>query len=136
MTSAAPVRYSNNRPLWPALWKGAKFTCPSCGEGKLFRKYLKVSDTCPSCGEELHHHRADDAPPYFTIVIVGHIIVPLLMAVELAFWPPLWVHAAIWLPLTVILSLVFLPVAKGATVGLQWAFRMHGFDGNAEESTR
>ena len=87
----------------------------------MFRRYLKVADACPHCGEELHHHRADDAPPYFTIVIVGHIVVSLVLAVEMAYRPPLWVHAALWLPLTVILTLLVLPSVKGALVALQWA---------------
>jgi uncharacterized protein (DUF983 family) len=99
----------------------------------MFARYLKVGDTCAACGEELHHHRADDAPPYFTIFIVGHIVVPLLMALELAVEPPVWVHLALWLPLTVILSLALLPVVKGAIVGLQWALRMHGFGGAEDE---
>jgi len=94
----------------------------------MFRRYLKVVDACPHCGEELHHHRADDAPPYFTIVIVGHIVVGLVLAVEMAYRPPLWVHAALWLPLTLILALTVLPIVKGALVALQWALLMHGFD--------
>ncbi len=80
----------------------------------------------------LHHHRADDAPPYFTIIIVGHIVVGLVLAVEMAYHPPLWLHAALWLPLTVILALVILMPIKGALVGLQWALRMHGFDPEGE----
>jgi uncharacterized protein (DUF983 family) len=115
------------------MLRGAKLTCPSCGKGAMFRRYLKVADECPSCGEELHHHRADDAPPYFTIVIVGHIVVGLVLAVEMAYRPPLWVHAALWLPLTLILTLVVLQVVKGALVALQWALLMHGFDPEAKE---
>ena len=64
----------------------------------MFRRYLKVADNCPHCGEALHHQRADDAPPYFTIVIVGHVVVSLVLAVEMAYRPPLWLHAALWLP--------------------------------------
>jgi uncharacterized protein (DUF983 family) len=99
----------------------------------MFRRYLKVADACPHCGEELHHHRADDAPAYFTIVIVGHIVVSLVLAVEMAYRPELWVHMALWLPLTVMLTVLFLPCVKGALVGLQWALRMHGFDPDNKE---
>jgi uncharacterized protein (DUF983 family) len=99
----------------------------------MFWHYLKVADRCPRCGEELHHHRADDAPPYFTIVIVDHVVVSLVLAVEIAYHPPLWVHAALWLPLTVALALLILPPVKGALVGLQWALRMHGFDPDSKE---
>ena len=121
------------RPIFASMLRGAARKCPACGVGAMFRRYLKVADACPHCGEELHHHRADDAPAYFTIVIVGHIVVGLVLAVEIAYRPALWVHAALWLPLTVILTLVLLPMVKGALVGLQWALRMHGFDPNATE---
>jgi uncharacterized protein (DUF983 family) len=127
------TRSTGERSILLSLLRGARLTCPACGKGAMFRRYLKVSDHCPACGEALHHHRADDAPPYFTIVIVGHIVVGLVLAVEMAYRPPIWVHEAIWLPLTVLLALLLLPVIKGALVGLQWALLMHGFDPNAED---
>jgi len=127
------TRSTGERSILLSLLRGARLTCPACGNGAMFRRYLKVSDHCPACGEALHHHRADDAPPYFTIVIVGHIVVGLVLAVEMAYRPPIWVHEAIWLPLTVLLALLLLPVIKGALVGLQWALLMHGFDPNAEK---
>ncbi|MGO9984912.1 MAG: DUF983 domain-containing protein, partial [Rhodomicrobium sp.] len=100
----APALF-DRRPLLPAIWRGLRQRCPQCGSKTLYSSYLRVSDSCSACGEELMHHRADDAPPYFTIVIVGHIVVPSLMAVELIYRPPLWVHLLIWLPLTAFLSL-------------------------------
>jgi uncharacterized protein (DUF983 family) len=111
-----------------ALTRGFRGRCQACGKGRMFRAFLKVSDACPACGEELHHHQADDAPAYFDIAIVGHIVLPLALAVETAFTPPYWVHAALWLPLTLILSLGLLQPIKGAIVGWQWANRMHGFE--------
>jgi uncharacterized protein (DUF983 family) len=122
------------RNVWQAMLRGARGRCPSCGRGKLFRGYLKVADRCPACGAALHHHRADDAPPYFTIIIAGHVLVPLLLAFEVAFRPPLWVHALVWLPFTIAACLALLPVVKGAIVGLQWALYMHGFDPNSDEA--
>ena len=106
-------RSTGERSILVSLLRGARLTCPACGKGTMFRRYLNVVDECPACGEALHHHRADDAPPYFTIVIVGHVVVGLLLAVEMAYRPPLWVHAAIWLPLTVLLALALLPMIKG-----------------------
>jgi uncharacterized protein (DUF983 family) len=106
-------------------WRGR---CPNCGEGRMFRAYLKVADHCPVCGEALHHHRADDAPSYFVILIVGHIIVPIALAVETAYAPSYWLHMALWLPSTLGLSLYLLQPVKGTLVGLQWALRMHGFN--------
>jgi uncharacterized protein (DUF983 family) len=126
-----PVELGEERPqrnAWRAMRNGWRARCPACGKGALFGRYLKVQETCPGCDEALHHHRADDAPPYFTIMIVGHVIVGAILPVERVFAPPLWLHATLWLPLTLVLSLWFLPRIKGAIVGLQWAFYMHGFE--------
>ena len=71
---------------------------------------------------------ADDAPPYFTIVIVGHFVVGGVLALEKAFAPSMWLHSLIWLPLTVVASMWLLPRVKGALIGLQWALYMHGFE--------
>ena len=101
--------------------------CPACGEGALFHHYLSVNDACQSCGTELHHQQADDAPPYLTIFVVGHIVVPLLLIVEKLWHPELWIHFTVWPALTLFLTLWFLPRIKGVVVGLQWAFGMHGF---------
>ena len=121
------------RPILGALLRGAALKCPACGIGSMFRRYLKVANDCAHCGEPLHHHRADDAPAYFTIVIVGHVVVSLVLAVEMAYRPALWVHAVLWLPLTVILTFLILPSVKGALVALQWALLMHGFDPHAKD---
>jgi len=116
------------RDVLQAMRQGFLGRCPKCGHGHLFRAFLKVTDECDTCGEEMHHHRADDAPAYFVILIVGHIVVALALEVELLFSPPYWVHGALWIPLTLGLALGLLQPVKGAIVGLQWAQFMHGFD--------
>lgn len=131
----SPAPAEPTRSVADAMLRGWRQRCPACGEGKLFRAYLKVVDTCPHCGEDLHHQRADDAPPYFTMVIVGHVVIAGVLVLEKAYAPPSWVHLALWLPLTVILSLWLLPRVKGALVGLQWALRMHGFGGETDDET-
>jgi len=98
----------------------------------MYGRFLKVVDACPKCGTALHHHRADDAPPYFTMLITGHVVVAGVLLIETNFAPPLWVHAVIWGPLLLLMSLWLLPRIKGALVGLQWALRMHGFSGAAD----
>ena len=90
--------------------------------------FLKVRASCPSCGEQLHHHRADDAPAWATILIVGYVLVTALLFVETTFAPPLWVHWAVWPAATLGLTMWLLPRVKGAIVAMQWAWRMHGFD--------
>lgn len=111
----------------PALLNGLRGRCPACGRGPLFRRFVKVADACESCGEAFHHHRADDFPAYLVIVLVGHVIVPLTLYVELAWSPSYLLHAAIWLPSILILSLGLLQPIKGAVVALQWHNGMHGF---------
>ena len=125
-------RQAAPRNVWRSMLRGCCLRCPNCGEGRLFRAFLKVADRCPACGEELHHQRADDAPAYFTITIIGHVAVGGVLWLERAYAPAIWVHWAIWLPFTLLGSLWLLPRAKGTLVGLQWALRMHGFGGKAD----
>ncbi len=135
MASLPNIRHEKDcrgtsRNAWQAIGKGMRGICPACGAGRMFRAYLKVNDICPHCGEELYHHRADDAPPYLTILVVGHIVGSLMLLTE-TYWPdaPIWLHAMIWPTLALILSLWFLPILKGGLIAYQWALRMHGFDG-------
>lgn len=109
------------------LSRGFSCKCPKCGEGKLFAKWLKVVDRCNACGEEFHHHKADDFPAYIVIFILGHVMVSWALWLEDAFSPPMWVHLATTIPLTVLLALVLLQPVKGAIVALQWRMGMHGF---------
>jgi uncharacterized protein (DUF983 family) len=118
------------RDVWAALKRGFRCRCPRCGEGKLFRAFLKVDNNCSVCGLDFTPHRADDLPAYLVIVIVGHLVVPTALTIETNYSPPVWLQLAIYLPFTLIASLVLLQPVKGAVVGLQWALRMHGFDEN------
>ena len=115
------------RSVLTSVRRGIAQKCPACGKGALYKSYLKVADTCPNCGEALHHQRADDAPAYFTILIVAHIVGAGILITESTWHPADWVQWIIWIPALAILSLLLLPRIKGALVGVQWANRMHGF---------
>jgi uncharacterized protein (DUF983 family) len=119
------------RDLWSAMKRGFRCRCPRCGEGKMFRAFLKTANNCSVCGLDFTPHRADDLPAYLVIVIVGHIVVPLALSIETNYSPPVWLQLAIYLPLTLVASLALLQPVKGAVVAFQWALRMHGFDENA-----
>ncbi|MBO0663759.1 DUF983 domain-containing protein [Jiella sp. MQZ9-1] len=124
------------RPLAPSLWRGFKGRCPRCGEGRLFKGFLKSVERCENCGLDVHHHRADDLPPYLTIFIVGHLVVAGFLALDESVELSMWQQLAIWVPVTLVLSLGLLQPLKGATIGLQWALRMGGFsDHGAPEET-
>ena len=121
------------RPLRPALIKGWRGRCPDCGGGALFGKYLKVRDGCDVCGLDFSEHRADDAPSWLTIILVGHVIAPLMiLAYETLTLPP-WVHAVVWPVIALTAAVALLQRVKGGVIAFQWAHRMHGFDDGAPE---
>ncbi|SDW15266.1 DUF983 domain-containing protein [Litoreibacter albidus] len=121
------ITAQTDRELKPALLRGWRRQCPSCGQGPMFSGYLTVRDECPVCHEPMSHHRADDGPAYLTILIVGHLMAPLLLWTFFEFEPDPLVVATIFTVGCVALSLYLLPRLKGAVVALQWAKRMHGF---------
>lgn len=116
------------RSLWQAMRRGFFRRCPNCGEGRMLRGYVAVNAACDHCGQPIEPYRADDAPAYFTIFVVGHIIVPLVLWLENLAQPAMWVHAAIWIPATLVLTLALLPPIKGAVMGLQWALDLRPYD--------
>jgi uncharacterized protein (DUF983 family) len=123
-----PAEMSRAATIREAMKKGFFGRCPNCGSGHMFRAFLKVADQCPVCREPLHHHRADDFPAYIVIVLVGHIVVPLVLAVEIAWAWPTWLHMVVWPATIAILALALLQPVKGSIVALQWVLGMHGFE--------
>ena len=129
-----PIRWQPDRtivkPPWPvpslatALGRGFMGRCPACGQTRLFDGFLTVREECDHCHAPLGLARADDAPPYFTILIVGHIVITALVLAQVHYDPPTWLLTAIFLPLTVILSVGLIRPIKGATVGLMLTFNM------------
>ena len=85
--------------MWTSIKRGFRGRCPRCGEGKLFRAFLKVDNNCSVCGLDFTPHRADDLPAYLVIVIVGHIVVPTALMIETNYSPPVALQLAIYLPL-------------------------------------
>ena len=109
--------------IWNCLKRGFCRRCPRCGEAPMFVGYLAIAARCAHCGLEFEPIRADDAPAYFTISIVGHIVVSGLLVTEATLHPPSWFQAAIWLPATLILSLVLLPFVKGGVMAAIYCSR-------------
>ncbi|MDP3418270.1 DUF983 domain-containing protein [Falsiroseomonas sp.] len=114
---------------WTVIGRGMRNRCPVCGEGKVFRGYLRVVDNCEVCQAPLGSLRADDLPPYITIFVAGHVLFPPVLWVEKAWMPPMWLHMAVWLPAFTIACILLLRPIKGGTVG--WMARL-GFDLPAE----
>lgn len=112
--------------FFDAVARGLKRRCPNCGVGRSFSGYLKVADSCENCGERLGHIRADDFPPYLTIFVVGHIVVPAALMAEKAWAWSVETHMAVWVPLTIVLMLLILPMMKGVAVALMWRLGLTG----------
>jgi uncharacterized protein (DUF983 family) len=113
-------------PYLPVLARGLRRRCPKCGEGRVYRSYLKVVTVCEACGEELGNIRADDFPPYLTMFVVGHIVVPLILIAEKFLEPPTWQHMAVWPAVSLALILMLLSPLKGACVATLWHLRLTG----------
>jgi uncharacterized protein (DUF983 family) len=116
------------RPFLPSMLRGLKGRCPACGKGAMFWAYLKVEVNCAACGHELGRYPADDGPAYFTILLVGHLVIAPLL-----FLPIVWQAPAIYtVPGTLIplaaLTLALLPRVKGAFIGLLYALNVKDTD--------
>lgn len=115
-----------------AMKRGFLGKCPACGQGRLFRGFVKSVDACAACGERMDHHRADDFPPYIVVTIVGHVVLGGYMMTDLVLPLSTWQHLALWAPVTLVSALALMQPVKGAVIGLQWALKMHGFGGHED----
>ena len=112
--------------LAPALSKkicilrGVQYRCPNCGVGKLYQSYLKQVSHCAACGASLGQIRADDFPPWMTIILVGHLLIPVVLMAQ-GVDVSATLQLAFWLPVTLALTLLLLPRCKGAAIGLMWS---------------
>lgn len=115
------------RPFGPALGHALRGRCPACGEGRMFKGFLKPTPCCAHCGQAWDISRADDFPAYIVILLLGHILVPLMIEVNAALAIPIGVQAALWPGLAILLAVAMIQPAKAAVIAFQWSRRMDGF---------
>jgi len=113
--------------LWAAMVRGMRFACPRCGEGKLFRKFLKPVAGCACCGQDWTPQQADDFPAYVAIIVTGHLLAPLMIVLAGQTALSLGALLAIVMSLAISMMVGMLQPAKGAIIAVQWWFGMHGF---------
>ena len=106
--------------LAATIVSGIAGRCPTCGRGKLFSGYLKLAPRCNVCGLDYGFADSGDGPAVFVILVSGFIVVGAALFVEMAYAPPYWVHAALWLPLIVVVTLGPLRPMKGLMIALQY----------------
>jgi len=108
---------------WPPvepIAAGLKGRCPRCGEGRLFSGFLTIGKRCGNCGLDYSFADAGDGPAVFVILLIGFLVVGLALWLEVSYGPPLWLHMLLWIPLTVVSSLVALRLIKGVLITLQY----------------
>lgn len=107
--------------MWPRIWRGMKLRCPNCGQGKLFRAYLKPVDHCAECGVAWGDVRADLAPAWAAMTLAAHLVVLIwhffLWDTALADWQLI----SILCTLAAGISLLALPPMKGLFMAIIWA---------------
>jgi len=102
------------------IGRGLRGRCPRCGEGKLFQGFLTLRRRCENCGLDFSFADAGDGPAVFVILLGGGIVVFAALLTEVLFQPPYWVHAVLWLPLILIVTLLPLRLIKGLLIALQF----------------
>ena len=95
--------------------------CPNCGKGRLYRGYLSLRSPCETCGADNDQYPSDDAAPYFTILLIGHLIIGPLLFFSFVRTAPLWLVLGTVIPAIAIVTLVALPYIKGAVIGAMWS---------------
>ena len=100
--------------------RGLRGRCPRCGEGSLFRGFLTLRPRCESCGLDLSFADAGDGPAVFVILLGGFLVVFAALITEVLYRPPFWLHAVLWLPLILTVTLVPLRAIKGLLIDLQY----------------
>ena len=110
-----------NKPSLPqSIATGLAGRCPRCREGHLFSGFLTVGKGCERCGLDYSFADAGDGPAIFVILISGFIVVGAPLIVEVAYQPPFWLHALLWGPLILVVTLLPLRLLKGLLIVLQY----------------
>jgi len=113
--------------LGGALLRGIKGKCPRCGGTHLFARFLKPVERCRMCGQNWTLHSADDFPPYVSILLTGHIMAPVIIALGSRDSLPAWAMMLIVAAMAIVLLISLLQPAKGGIIALQWWLGLHGF---------
>lgn len=119
--------------LATALVRGLKLRCPRCGQGKALAGYLEPVETCEACGLEIGEIRADDGPPWLTLLVVGHLLAPFLVLFFMSDALPMWLGTILMCLIAVGLCLALLPRSKGVFIAAIW--KLGAAETNLEESS-
>lgn len=86
----------------------------------MFEGFLTLKSNCDVCGLDFSFANAGDGPAIFVIIIAGAIVVGAALVTEVEYQPPYWVHAMLWIPLILIVTLWPLRGLKSLLIALQY----------------
>jgi len=110
----------HDHSLREAVRRGLAGRCPRCGKGALFAGFLNVAPRCENCGLDFTFADSADGPAFFVMSFAGFVVVLAALVVEVVYQPPYWVHALLWVPLILAMTLLPLRPAKGLLIALQF----------------
>lgn len=105
--------------------------CPRCHEANLYDGFLSLAPACEKCGLSYAKFDSGDGPAVFIILIAGFLVCGLALWTEVNFQPPYWVHALLWLPLILIVTLGLLRPLKSWLIHQQ--FKHKAEEGRLED---
>ncbi len=108
-----------NKAASPYL-AGLMCRCPRCGQGKLFKGFLTLAPKCERCSLDYSFADAGDGPAVFVVLFAGMIVASAAVMVEFTWRPPYWLHAILWIPTILVISLGMLRPLKGLLIALQY----------------
>ncbi|HVV39994.1 MAG TPA: DUF983 domain-containing protein [Nitrobacter sp.] len=106
--------------VYQSAMRGIACRCPRCGRGKLYQGFLTLRPACEHCGLDYAFMDSGDGPAVFVILIAGFIVVAAALIVEVKYQPPFWVHAVLWIPLVLAVTLWPLRAVKSLLIALQF----------------
>ncbi|HEV2515826.1 MAG TPA: DUF983 domain-containing protein [Devosia sp.] len=107
--------------IWPAIRRGLVCRCPNCGKAKLFVRFIEQADRCAACGEPLGQYNAGLLLPFIVIMIVAHVLILVMLAMEVSGRANPLVYLSVLIPLSIMVPLAMLRPVKGAIIGILWA---------------
>jgi uncharacterized protein (DUF983 family) len=84
---------------------------------------LKVAPRCNVCGLDFSFADPADGPAFFVMMIMAVPVTAFGIWIELAYEPPLWVHAVTTLPALLLVCTLPLRFFKGWLVASQFAHK-------------
>ena len=106
-----------------SLSAGLRCRCPRCGEGRIFKGFLKIADGCDRCGLDYGFADPADGPAFFVMTGVGIIVIAVWAWLAVVVQPPIWLQIATVFPALIGGCLATLQPVKAWLVAEQYVHK-------------